>query len=162
MNLDNIINNKLLEGNTTPSPASSTDDYWNASDSKNVGIPDAINDVNFDAPQNQQNKDELNMENPNKKDTYPNRIHDEATVWYQTQLNPISRYRYEVKWKSQEAAMSFAWGERMRPDNQKDYFTIEQIIEYFSKENRLDYLKDIGYTNYLKEINYPHMWMFEM
>jgi hypothetical protein len=147
------------------SPASSTDDFWNATDSENVSIPDVINDANFgavlDTPQNQQNEDENdNMENPNSKNKYPNKTYDEATIWYNTQLNPISRYNYEIKYN--EAAMNFAWGERGRPDNQKDYYTVDQIIEYFSKENQLDYLKKIHYTDYLREIGYPHMWMFEV
>lgn len=153
------INNKLLEGNTMPSPTSSNDDSWNATDSENVGIPDVIDDANFDtffganfdAPQNQQNKDEVNMENPNKKNTYPNHIHDEITLWFTTQLNPISRYKYESKYNS--AAKHFAWGERERKDNQKDYYTPEQIIEYFTKEKRLDYLK---------KINWEHLWMLSI
>lgn len=174
---NSLYNNKLLEGDTgdfqspftSPSPASSTDDFWNATDSKNVGIPDAINDDNFDAllgthldSNLNSNSEEQEMENPNKKN-YPNHIYDEATIWYQTELNPIQRYNYEVKYKS--AAMNFAWGERMRPDNQKDYYTNDQILEYFTEEKQLDYLSKIGWIeehiDYLKQIKWSLLWMYE-
>ena len=154
------INNKLLEGETevslplisTPSPASSFDDLWNDNGDRNAIIPAVINDANNNEEQSS------DMEKSNKQKA--NQKYDEITLWFSTQLNPISRYKYETKYNS--AAKHFAWGERARKDNQKDYYTVEQIIEYFSKENRLDYLKDIGYTKYLEEINYPHMWMFNM
>lgn len=161
------INNKLLEGNTPPSPTSSTDDFWNATDFENVSIPDVIDDANFDAILGNDISDDINdneenisMENPNKQNTYPNQKNDEMTEWYFTQLNPIARYNYEIKYNG--AAKNFAWGERERKDNQKDYYTVDQIIEYFSKENKLDYLKEIHYTDYLAKIGYPHMWMFDM
>lgn len=169
------INNKLLEDNSMSSPASSIDDLWNDNGDENAIIPAVINDANFDSffsnnfgdnldgnlNINNINEEQISdMKNLNKPRREPNQKYDEMTVWYLTQLNPISRYNYEIKYKS--AAKNFAWGERERKDNQKDYYTVDQIIEYFSKENRLDYLKEIHYTDYLKEINYPHMWMFEM
>lgn len=162
---NSIINNKLLEDNTS-SPASSTDDLWNATDSENVGIPSVIDDTNFDtifdAVLNQQREDDSEVENPNQPKRKPNHVYDEATVWYHTQLNPISRYNYEVKYKS--AAMNFAWGERARKDNQKHYYTVDQILEYFTKENQLEYLEQIGWIdthrNYLEEIKWEHLWMF--
>lgn len=157
------INNRLLEDNSMSSPASSIDDLRNDNSDQNAIIPAVINDVNFDSflSHNNSNEEQISdMENPNRSTRTPNQKYDEITLWFATQLNPISRYKYETKYNS--AAKHFAWGERERKDNQKDYYTVEQVIEYFSKENRLDYLKNIGYTNYLKEINYPHMWMFEM
>ena len=174
---NSLINNKLLEGDTgdfpspftSPSPTSSTDDYWNATDSENVGIPDVIDDANFDAILGDNNLDinlesDIDMENPNRPTPYPNQKNDEMTEWYFTQLNPISRYQYEVKWKTQNTAMRFAWGERLRPDNQKDYYTIEHILEYFTLENQLPYLEKIGWIDkhrdYLERINWEHLWMF--
>lgn len=169
------INNRFLEGetevssplNSTPSPASSIDDLRNDNGDEDAIIPAVINDDNFDlffnnnTSNNNVNEEQISdMENPNKSERKPNQKYDEITLWFATQLNPISRYKYETKYKS--AAKHFAWGERERKDNQKDYYTVEQVIEYFSKENRLDYLKNIGYTKYLEEINYPHMWMFKM
>lgn len=174
--LQSPTNNKLLEGDNkvlqpstyAPSPASSTDDFWNATDSDRVSIPGVIDDTNFDlylgdtCGDNLDNNegDNSDMENPNKPKRQPNRTYDEMTSWYLTQLNPISRYKYEYNYH--DGAINFAWGERDRKDNQKDYYTVDQIIEYFSKEDNLDYLKKIGYTDYLKEINYPHMWLFGM
>lgn len=160
------INNKLLEGDTgdfqspfdTPSPTSSNDDSWNASDFKIVSIPDVINDDNFDLFFNNNtlnknvNEEQISdMENPNKATRTPNQKYDEITLWFTTQLNPISRYKYESKYNS--AAKHFAWGERERKDNQKDYYTPEQIIEYFTKEKRLDYLE---------KINWEHLWMLSI
>ena len=164
------INNKLLEDINMSSPASSTDDFWNATDFENVSIPDVIDDANFDLILGNNNLDNNNldlennteMKNPNKKKPYPNHIYDEATVWYYTQLNPIERYNYEIKQKS--AAMNFAWVDREKEKNQKDYYTVEQILEYFTAENQLTYLEKIGWINkhrdYLEQINWEHLWMF--
>ena len=168
------INNKLLEGNNMPSLTSSTDDLWNATDSENVGIPSVINDANFDAILTQQKENDFEndfennfeeddeVENSNRSKRKPNHVYDEATVWYHTKLNPISRYYYETKYKS--AAMNFAWGERARRDNQEDYYTVDQILEYFTKENQLKYLEQIGWIDthrkYLEEIKWEHLWMF--
>jgi hypothetical protein len=77
---------------------------------------------------------------------YPNQKNDEIIEWFVTQLNPISRYNYEIKYK--DSAKNFAWGERDRKDNQKDYYTPEQIIEYFTEEKRLDYLKEIEWDHF--------------
>lgn len=177
-----LINNKLLEGDTgdfqSPfsalSPTSSDDDSWNDNGDENAIIPDVINDVNFDLILGSQNSQQIQtqeqiqsqeengpeMENPNKPKREPNQKYDEMTEWFTTQLNPIARYNYEMSYPN--ACVNFAWGERERKDNQKDYYTPEQIVEYFAKENKLDYLKKIGYVDYLKEISYPHLWMFEM
>ena len=144
------INNKLLEGNITPSPASSNDDNWNATDSENVGIPDVINDANFDLFFNPNDEENLTMENPNKQNTYPNQKYDEMSEWYNT-LSPIRRYLYETKYSN--AAMNFAWLERMREENQPDYHTPQDIIKYFKESNQLDYLYSI---------NWPNLWMLEM
>ena len=164
------INNKLLEDINMSSPASSTDDFWNATDFENVSIPDVIDDANFDLILGNNNLDNNNldlennteMKNPNKKKPYPNHIYDEATVWYYTQLNPIERYNYEIKQKS--AAMNFAWVDREKEKNQKDYYTVEQILEYFTAENQLTYLEKIGWIDkhrdYLEQINWEHLWMF--
>lgn len=173
---NSLYNNKLLEGNTgdfqssfdTPSPTSSTDDSWNATDFENVSIPDVINDANFDVILGNDilndNEESVLMENPNKQNTYPNQKNDEMTEWYFTQLNPISRYQYETKRGASNIAMRFAWAERMRPDNQSDYFTIEQILEFFTVENQLTYLEKIGWIdqhrNYLEQIKWEHLWMF--
>ena len=48
--------------------------------------------------------------------------------------------------------MSWAWGERMRPDNQLNYYTPQQIIEFFTLEKRLDYLE---------QINWAYLWMLQ-
>lgn len=162
---NNTINNKLLEGDTdgfqpsftSPSPASSNDDFRNATDFENVSIPDVINDDNFDAflddTYTYNNEENLTMENPNKPTQYPNQKNDEMTEWYFTQLNPISRYQYETKRGTSNVAMRFAWAERLRPDNQKDYFTPNAIIQFFTEEKRLDYLYSI---------NWEYLWMLEM
>lgn len=182
IDINNIINNKLLEGDTdgfqpslsTPSPTSSDDDSWNDNGDENAIIPDVINDANFDLILGSHNSQQIQtqeqittqeendpeMENPNKPKRKPNQKNDEMKEWFATQVNPISRYNYEVRYP--DAYVNFAWGERERKDNQKDYYTPEQVVEYFAKENKLDYLKKIGYVEHLKEIGYPHLWMFEM
>ena len=159
---DISFNDKLLEDNSMSSPTSSTDDYWNATDEENVSIPDVIDDANFDLylkdnSNNDKNTENMNTENVDMKDPnnpngrYANQKYDEMSAWYFTQLNPISRYNYEIKYN--QAAMNFAWGERERKDNQKDYYTPQQIVEYFTQEKQLDYLK---------QIHWEHLWMLDI
>ena len=155
-----LINNKLLEGETevlqpstsAPSPASSTDDLWNATDFKNVSVPDATNSVTQDT----QVSDIQNGENDDmEKRTYPNQKMDEMILWYNTELNPIERYKYETKYPREQygsACVDFAWAERLRKENQKDYYTPEQIIEYFTQEKQIDFLK---------QINWSMLWLYE-
>ena len=158
IDINNSLNNKLLEGDTgdlqspftSPSPASSTDDNWNATGFEEASIPDVINDANFDLFFNPNDEENLTMENPNKQNTYPNQKYDEMSEWYNT-LSPIRRYLYETKYSN--AAMNFAWLERMREENQPDYHTPQDIIKYFKESNQLDYLYSI---------NWPNLWMLEM
>ena len=151
-----LINNKLLEGDNevlqpstlAPSLTSSTDDSWNATDFENVSVPDATNSVIQDTQiSDTQNGDNDDME----KRRYPNQRMDEMTLWYTTELNPIERYKYEIKYPG-SSSIGFAWAERLRKENQKDYYTPEAIVEYFTAENRLDYLK---------QINWDMLWLCE-
>ena len=157
------INNKLLEGETevlqpstlAPSPASSTDDLRNATDFENVSVPDATNSVT----QNEENLNTQNTQNGENDDmekrTYPNQKMDEMILWYNTELNPIERYKYETKYPREQygsACIDFAWAERLRKENQKDYYTPEQIIEYFTQEKQIDFLK---------QINWNMLWLYE-
>lgn len=158
IDINNSVNNRLLEGDTgdlqspftSPSPTSSTDDYWNATGFEEASIPDVINDANFDLFFNPNDEENLTMENPNKQNTYPNQKYDEMSEWYNA-LSPIRRYLYETKYY--DAAMNFAWLERMREENQPDYHTPQDIIKYFKESNQLDYLYSI---------NWPNLWMLEM
>lgn len=159
------INNKLLEGETevlqpstlAPSPASSTDDLRNATDFENVSVPDATNSVtqNSQVPDTQNTQTQNGENDDMEKRTYPNQKMDEMILWYNTELNPIERYKYETKYPREKygsACIDFAWAERLRKENQKDYYTPEQIIEYFTQEKQLDFLK---------QINWNMLWLYE-
>lgn len=125
----NNIMNKLLEADPTSSPASSIDDLRNEIGDTNAIIPDAKNSVNSNSKKEFQDITQC-----------ANQEYEEMLHWFNNNLNLISKYKYEIKWGTN--AICFAWGERERADNQKDYYSPEDIIKYFTAEKRLDYLID--------------------
>lgn len=139
------INNRFLEDNNTLSSlASSHDDFRNDNGVDSAIIPG----VNSDAIQNPTLDTTYGEDESMKKSTYPNERYDEMKQWFTTELNPISRYNYEIKYG--DNAMLFAWGERERKDNQQDYYTPSQIVEYFRSEKNI---------KYLEQIQWAHIWM---
>ena len=125
----NNIMNKLLEADPTSSPASSIDDLRNEIGDTNAIIPDAKNSVNSNSKKEFQDITQC-----------ANQEYEEMLHWFNNNLNLISKYKYEIKWGTN--AICFAWSERERADNQKDYYSPEDIIKYFTAEKRLDYLID--------------------
>lgn len=169
-------NNRFLEGETevfeplisTPSPASSTDDFRNEQHSERAFVSCASDDALPASQLASQNDAQCELQTASKKasnsasksqskkqetnvGSKSNKRYDEMTEWFTTQLNPISRYNYELRYKN--AAVNFAWGERERKDNKKDYYTPQDIIEYFTEEKQLDYLR---------KINWEHCWMLDL
>jgi hypothetical protein len=133
-NKDSNNINKLLEADNTSSPTSSNEDLRNDIGDANAIIPDTKNSVTFNSQNNSQNKNKESQDMAR----YANQEYEEMLHWFNNDLNLVAKYNYEIRYGN--AAMNFAWGERERPDNQKDYYTPDDIIEYFKSENRLDYL----------------------
>jgi hypothetical protein len=131
------LNNKLLEDNFMSSLSSSDDDFRNEkfADSSFVSVAsnDALNDT-----YNNTGGEQNSMGNRNAKN-------DEMTEWFNTCVNPIARYEYELKYK--QSAQYFAYGNKCLPDVQIDYYTPEEIFEWFSKENQLWYLHKINWKH---------------
>jgi hypothetical protein len=143
---NSLYNNKLLEGDTgdfqspftSPSPTSSNDDFRNELLAENSFVSVAPNGALSD-PQSDSSNEENNMaQNRNQKN-------DEITEWFNTQINPIKRYEYELKYT--KSAKYYAWGNQCLAELQKDYYTPEEIFEWFSKEDKLWYLKKINWEH---------------
>lgn len=145
------INNRFLEGETgvlhpstlAPSPTSSTDDFRNEPLAENSFVSVASNDALLDPQLLDSQIDDNNYEEIDMN--YRNQKNDEITEWFNTQINPIKRYEYELK--NPTSAKYYAWANQCVPDHQKDYYTPEEIFEWFSKEDKLWYLKKINWEH---------------